>query len=101
MQTMRVGEPLPPVEASYLYPFIQAAPPGDVLKVFESHAHASFAFMAGVSEVKADFAYAAGKWTVRQLFGRMLDAHLVFSYRAIMGHEGHHLRMLRERYRIN
>lgn len=36
-----------------------------------------------ISEEKSDFAYAAGKWTIKQLVGHMIDTERIFGYRAL------------------
>ena len=37
--------------------------------------------LRGLAEDKANHAYAAGKWTVKELIGHVADAERVFSYR--------------------
>lgn len=50
--------------------------------LFEHHARVS-AHLAGLPENKADYAYAPGKWTVRQLAGHILTANRIFVTRAV------------------
>ena len=38
---------------------------------------------AEISEEKGDYRYAAGKWSVRELLGHIIDGERVFSYRAL------------------
>lgn len=38
---------------------------------------------AEISEEKGDYRYAAGKWSVRELLGHVVDGERVFSYRAL------------------
>lgn len=38
---------------------------------------------AGTFDEKSDFAYAEGKWTIRELLGHIIDGERVFSYRAL------------------
>ncbi len=38
---------------------------------------------ASISEEKGEFAYAEGKWTIKQLLGHLINGERVFSYRAL------------------
>ena len=38
---------------------------------------------AGLTEAHGDFAYAPGKWTIKEVLGHMGDAERVFAYRAL------------------
>jgi hypothetical protein len=40
-------------------------------------------FLAGLPAGKADYAYAAGKWTVKQIVGHLSDTERVMAYRAL------------------
>ena len=41
-------------------------------------------FTAKLGNAKADYAYAEGKWTVKQVLGHMIDTERVFAYRALV-----------------
>jgi hypothetical protein len=38
---------------------------------------------ASISEEKGEFAYAEGKWTIKELLGHLINGERVFSYRAL------------------
>ncbi len=38
---------------------------------------------SGISEEKEDYAYAEGKWTIKEVLGHIIDGERVFSYRAL------------------
>lgn len=40
-------------------------------------------FFASISEEKGEFAYADGKWTIKELLGHLINGERVFSYRAL------------------
>lgn len=40
-------------------------------------------FMSGISEEKSDYAYAPGKWTIKELLNHINDTERIFSYRAL------------------
>lgn len=83
MQTVRVDDAVIDAENSYLRPFLQSAPQGDTWLAFAEHIRQTGDFFAALPEAKSDFAYAPGKWTVRQVVAHMLDVHIVFHYRAM------------------
>ena len=41
------------------------------------------AFLNSIPEAKADYAYAEGKWTVKQLLQHMIDTERIFAFRAL------------------
>ena len=52
----------------------------DVLTVLERQGHEFPDYINSMIE-KADYAYAPGKWTLKQLFGHMIDTERVFAFR--------------------
>lgn len=55
---------------------------GDVLEVLEKQATDFPAFQHNLIE-KADYAYAPGKWTIKQLIGHIVDTERIFAYRVL------------------
>jgi hypothetical protein len=53
---------------------------GDVLELLERQAAEFSAFVSDLIE-KADYAYAPGKWTLKELVGHIIDAERVLVYR--------------------
>jgi uncharacterized damage-inducible protein DinB len=83
METLPKSVGIIPADASYLAPFLKAAPTGPLSEALEAHFQAVIAQISQLPESCAPFAYAAEKWTVRQLIGHILDAHTIFTYRAM------------------
>jgi hypothetical protein len=63
--------------------YIAGVPDGDLLSTLERQLRESRAALAGLPEVRGDFAYAPGKWTVKEVLGHVADAERVFAYRAL------------------
>ncbi len=62
-----------------------------IMKVKEDDLHTAFnnqsaivnAFLQSIPDKKFDYAYADGKWTVKQLLQHMIDAERIFAHRAL------------------
>lgn len=55
----------------------------DVLLELENQIESLPKFLSAISEEKASFAYAEGKWTIKEVLGHMLDTERIMSYRAL------------------
>lgn len=53
----------------------------DIIAVFKQQADEMLALVDLLPEEKGNFAYAEGKWTVRELLGHIIDAERIFAYR--------------------
>ena len=69
--------------APYYGAYINCVEGNDVLAVLRRQLVDSLALFAGISEEKANSAYAPGKWTIKELLGHIIDAERVFAYRAL------------------
>jgi hypothetical protein len=74
-----------PAESEYA-PFyagyVAEAPEGDVVAALEAQKSEIRRLAAAVSPERETFRYAPGKWSVREVFGHLIDAERVFGYRA-------------------
>lgn len=50
---------------------------------FESNHKKLLDIISGLDDEKAMFRYAPGKWSLKQMFGHMIDMEQIFSYRAL------------------
>lgn len=55
---------------------------GDVLEILENQATGFGKFINSLTE-KADYAYAPGKWTIKELVGHMVDTERILIYRLL------------------
>jgi hypothetical protein len=67
----------------YFDRYISLVHEADVVEVLERQAGAVRDSLAGLSEAKAGFRYAPGKWSVREVIGHLIDTERVFGYRAL------------------
>jgi uncharacterized damage-inducible protein DinB len=61
----------------------KATAQGNILETLERLKDSTRQFLFAVGEKKANFAYAEGKWTIKQLVSHMIDAERVFAYRVL------------------
>lgn len=55
----------------------------DIVAAFKSQLDELSELFDSISEEKSDFAYAQGKWTIKELVGHLIDGERMFGYRAL------------------
>lgn len=55
----------------------------DIIQALRISSYRSMELIHSIPEEKVDFRYAAGKWSIREVFCHMLDAERIFAYRAL------------------
>lgn len=78
-----ISLPEPSEYAPYYGAYIQKVPPGDVLQILEAQLSETLRLMTPLDEQKAEFRYAPGKWSVKEVLGHVSDCERVFAYRAL------------------
>ena len=68
----------PPFAARYVH-LVGNKP---ILKILEQLQQSTYNLFTNLSADKANYAYAEGKWTIKQVLGHMADSERVFAYRA-------------------
>jgi len=58
-------------------------PEGDLVEILQRTGREVVAMLRAVPEARGKFAYAPGKWTLKEVIGHFTDAERVFSYRAM------------------
>jgi uncharacterized damage-inducible protein DinB len=69
--------------APYYGPYIAQVPDGDVATTLTRQFDATRALLSPLPEEKGTYAYAPGKWSIKQLLGHLIDSERVFAYRAL------------------
>jgi DinB superfamily len=71
--------------AEFYQVYIDSLPPGsNVTSIHKRSFKQCFDVFSAVPETHADFGYAPGKWTVKQLLIHIIDTERVFAYRAMV-----------------
>lgn len=75
--------PLPSDYSPFSETYVSLVETGDIRKMLTDSLPAMAAFLTGIAEEKSDYAYAEGKWTVKQVLQHTIDTEKVFAYRAM------------------
>lgn len=69
--------------AEFYRGYIATAPEGDIRDTLAWSLDQTLGLLQKIPADREDFAYAAGKWTVKEVVGHIADAERVFAYRAL------------------
>lgn len=83
MNTIVVERPRPDEYAPPFERYVSRVTETDVLGALERQKDELPATLAGVRERAEGHRYAAGKWSVREVVGHMIDSERIFGYRAV------------------
>ena len=78
-----INKPQPGEYAPYVTGYIAKVPSGPIIEILEYLKDSTYNFFARMTSEQADYAYADGKWTVKQILGHMIDTERVFSFRVL------------------
>ncbi len=83
MPTIPYDRPGADEYAPYYGTYVNKVPAGDLLTILADQIAEIMTLLRPLSEEKASFAYAPGKWTIKQVVGHLIDTERVFSYRLV------------------
>lgn len=63
--------------------YIQLVPDGEIVGILRAQAAQTLDLLRGVSPEVADYRYAPGKWSLKEVLGHVIDAEWIFTYRAL------------------
>jgi hypothetical protein len=75
--------PDPTQYPSYFEPYISKTEGDDIHSLLSLSVESLKSFLLSIPEAKAGFAYAPGKWTVKQVLQHCIDTERIFAYRAL------------------
>jgi uncharacterized damage-inducible protein DinB len=78
-----ISKPQSDEYGSYHSTYISKVSEGDVLALLEQLKETTANFFISVGKDKANYAYAEGKWTIKEVLGHLIDQERIFGYRAL------------------
>ncbi|MDI4650418.1 DinB family protein [Cohnella hashimotonis] len=63
--------------------YVSLVPDGDLIDILEAQKARTLRMIAGLTEEQADYRYAPGKWSLKQVFGHISDNERIQSYRLL------------------
>jgi hypothetical protein len=81
--TPEYERPEPSAYAPYQQAYLDLVPEGDILQSLERQIPETMALFEVLPESRGDYAYAPGKWRLKEVLGHIADAERVLSYRAL------------------
>src|ERR1700690_3335181 len=69
--------------AEFYHKYINSVKEQDVIKALKKSSGDFKELLKKIPNKKVDYAYAEGKWTIKELLQHIIDAERVFAYRAL------------------
>ena len=77
------GRPEPGEYSQFYAGYIARVPDGDIVAILRGQLRATQSLLAPLTASQADFAYASGKWTIREVVGHIADTERIMACRAL------------------
>lgn len=75
--------PSPADYPSFFSPYIEKVPDGAILDLMDEQTEELGRFFGRLTPEQADYRYAPGKWSVKEILGHLIDGERIFAYRAL------------------
>ncbi len=83
MSGTKIERPAPSEYAPYFAQYVSRIGDGDILEILERQVGETAAALADLGDRDAEFRYAEGKWSVKEVLGHVADTERVMVYRAV------------------
>lgn len=77
------NKPKPDEYSPYHHNYISKIVDGDIVTLLSELKDSTYSFLNTIPASKADYSYAPGKWTIKEVIGHMIDAERTFAYRIL------------------
>ena len=78
-----INKPQPDEYASFHANYIKQVPECRIIELLEQLKESTYDLFSNLDADKAGYAYAEGKWTLKEVLGHMIDTERTFAYRAL------------------
>ena len=78
-----MSKPLPNNYAAFFQRYIDQVPENDLTAAFKNQTAGIASFLNSITEEQSMHAYAAGKWTIKEMLQHIIDTERIFVYRAL------------------
>ncbi len=78
-----IKRPKPDEYFEYYGRYVGKVPDGDILAILADESQRTLDLLRKVPSEREDYAYASGKWSIKEVIGHVTDAERVFAYRAL------------------
>lgn len=69
--------------AEYYETYIRHVPDGDIVDILSRQVEGTLELMADIDDKMALHRYGEGKWSIKEVFGHLVDSERMFAYRAM------------------
>jgi uncharacterized damage-inducible protein DinB len=83
MSATMIGRPDASEYLAFYETYVSLVPDGDIIELLGRQLDETLAFLATITEEKANSSYAPDKWTLKEVLGHVIDAERIFAYRAL------------------
>jgi len=84
-----ISKPQPDEYSPFAAGYVGLVPHNNVIELLEQLMKSSYELFSNLTDEQAAYAYAPGKWTVKQALGHMIDTERTFAYRALAFSRNH------------
>lgn len=78
-----MDRPTPEEYPEYYNQYLNLVKEGDIINILEEQSLYVQKFIASIPEEKGDSTYGFGKWTIKEIFGHLIDSERILTYRAL------------------
>lgn len=78
-----MDRPTPEEYPEYYNQYLNLVKEGDIINILEEQSLYVQKFIASIPEEKGDSTYGFGKWTIKEVFGHLIDSERILTYRAL------------------
>lgn len=69
--------------AAYYQPYVELVPEGDLIEILTEQMEETVVFLKRITNNQAEFRYAEGKWSIKEVVGHMIDTERIMAYRLL------------------